>query len=710
MNARNERRAQVAPDVVRRARRACWMVFLAALALCLSAPMSAAARGASGHHNRTPSRHHRASRTHRRRAFRSLLCSQGSRRRPPARPHRCRHRQMPALPPVVGQAPMVLPAPPPAPSALPLIPAGYREPTALLGSPAPAGGPAAPGGAPHAVTWGARAPGKGVRAKSASAGGSGASTLVLYDTTNTWGWLGELYAIGAGNLASHFGTVTAEPVVDYQPGQVNSYTATIYIGSTYNEPVPTVFLDDVLSTSHPVIWAGWNIWQLSGGEGTAADQAFQSKYGWDPSASWIDGADNPLTVSYKGQTFTRSELSGPNVLAPKLTNPSAVEVLAQANCGAPSAPANCGALAQSAGSSLPWAIRSSNITYVGEVPFSYISESDRYVAFSDLLFAALDPTATPSHQALVRLEDVSPISSPTQLKRFADYLHKAKVPFSVNVIPKYTDPYGYYDEGKPRTITLEQAPKVVSALKYMQSKGGTINEEGYTHQYSNVENPYSAASGDDAEFFRAQCSTTPAPPYSWDSECAASDSVIWTGPLPGDSSSWASERVKAGQQLFEAAGLGVPKLWVTPHYFASAVDYEAIDKLVTARYERDVFPSGLLGGGSLDYSRLFGQFFPYAVTDTYGEPVVPENLGDYEPAPINNNPVRCPRDVIDNAKANLAVTQGVASFFFYDASETPKSSPCYAGKSDPLEYLRQIVDGIKKLGYTFVSPTSLIGG
>ena len=100
--------------------------------------------------------------------------------------------------------------------------------------------------------------------------------LVVYDTTDTWGWLGELYAMAAGNLASHFGEVTAEPVADYVAGQVNDYTATIYLGSTYNEPVPAAFLNDVLSTTHPVIWAGDNIWQLTGTEGSAADTAFQS--------------------------------------------------------------------------------------------------------------------------------------------------------------------------------------------------------------------------------------------------------------------------------------------------------------------------------------------------------------------------------------------------------------------------------------------------
>ena len=73
--------------------------------------------------------------------------------------------------------------------------------------------------------------------------------------------------MGAGNLATHFGTVTAEPVVDYVQGQVNDYTATIYLGSTYNEPLPSSFLNDVLSTTHPVIWAGDNVWQLSGDAG-----------------------------------------------------------------------------------------------------------------------------------------------------------------------------------------------------------------------------------------------------------------------------------------------------------------------------------------------------------------------------------------------------------------------------------------------------------
>ena len=211
---------------------------------------------------------------------------------------------------------------------------------------------------PQAVTWGT--PGS-------------ATTLVLYDTTNTFGWLGELYAMGAGNLATHFGPVTAEPVVDYVPGQVNDYTATIYLGSTYNEPLPSSFLNDVLSTTHPVIWAGDNVWQLTGDAGTPADTAFQAAYGWDPSTSYFDSADTVASVTYNGQQLTRNTDNGP-VLAPHITTASAVTVLAQANCtDSTGAAATCNSIAQTTGTSFPWAIRSGNLTYIGEIPLSYIT-------------------------------------------------------------------------------------------------------------------------------------------------------------------------------------------------------------------------------------------------------------------------------------------------------------------------------------------------
>jgi uncharacterized protein YdaL len=589
-----------------------------------------------------------------------------------------------------------LPAPRKPPTQ-PALPPNFVNPTPTTGPP-----PQTPITPPQARTWGQS--GK-------------ATTLVVYDSTSQYGWLGELIAIAAGNLATHFGKVTAEPIVDYQSGQISQYTATIYIGSTYNEPIPTIFLNDVLATTHPVVWAADNIWQLSGTAGSSANSAFQAKYGWNPTGSFFDPLDNPTTISYNGQTFTRNALNGAGtMLQPQITNASQVTVLAQANCSTTTPPTNCQSQppGASVGPTFPWAVRSSNLTYVGEDPLAYISETDRYVAFSSLLYDALDPGAPTSHLALVRLEDVSPASDPAVLQSFADYLASQNVPFSVNLIPEYTDPFGIDNAsvkacagvpvGTACTLTLPSQPAVVAALKYIQSKGGTINQEGYTHQSSTLMNPYNGISGDDAEFYRAQCSTTNTAPYAFvnvtpGSPCPATAFVTWTGPLPGDSQAMALSRVNAGVSLFKQAGLSPPSVWITPHYFASVPDYQAIGSVFSKRYEREVFPSGLLTGNGLNYSRTISQFFPYVVHDVYGSQIIPENLGDYEATAQNGNAPRLEADLIHEAQVNLAVKQGVASFF-YDAN------------NNPLANFQTILSGIKGLGYKFVGPTdpTLPGG
>jgi hypothetical protein len=128
------------------------------------------------------------------------------------------------------------------------------------------------------------------------------STLILYDTTNTWGWLGELYAIMAANLASHFGTWTAMPVVSYTSGTLQRYSAAVYIGSTYGEPLPTAFLTDVSAGTTPVIWAYDNIWQLPG---------IVSQYG----LNW-KGFDysSVAEVDYKSQKLKRYAANGGGIM------------------------------------------------------------------------------------------------------------------------------------------------------------------------------------------------------------------------------------------------------------------------------------------------------------------------------------------------------------------------------------------------------------
>jgi uncharacterized protein YdaL len=485
------------------------------------------------------------------------------------------------------------------------------------------------------------------------------NTMIVYDNGNTWGYLGQLYGTMTANLVGHFGSYTPVKVTEYQPGQMAGYKAVIYIGSTWDEPIPTAFVDDVLKGTTPVMWIGHNIWALTD---RATPTAFKDKYGW--MWSQLDQAD-VRQIRYKGQTFLRDIDNPRGIMDYSSLDTSKVTVLAEA--------------LRPDGTSFPWAVRSGNLTYIGENPLTYIGENDRYVILSDLLFDLLAPTTPERHRAMVRLEDVGPDADPQDLIDAADYLSSQGVPFSFGVYSVYKDPNNV--NGRGTTIRMRDAKDVVAAINYMISKGGTMIMHGYTHQYEALANPYNGISGDDFEFFTAHVD--------------AENYVRFDGPVPNDSATWALGRVDAAAAELKAARLPQPTIFEFPHYAGSGVDYRAIRTRFTTRYERSLYFTGALTGGpdGTDVSKMVGQFFPYVVNDVYGSKVLPENLGNYEPTEENHHPPRSPQQIIETAKRNLAVRDGFASFFYH---------PYYG-----VENLQQTVEGIKALGYTFVSPNSL---
>ena len=481
-------------------------------------------------------------------------------------------------------------------------------------------------------------------------------TLVVYDSTGSWGFLGEMYAEQVANLASHFGTWKAEPVVSYTAGQMSAYAAVVYVGSTYGEPLPLAFLADVRAGTVPVLWMFDNIWQL-----TPEYPNFATSMGW----MWTGFDFSTISgINYKTAQLTRDPLNtARGLMGTTVTTAQVVATAVRAD-----------------GTTLPWAVRSGNLTYIGDIPFSYEGPNDRYLIFADLLYDLLKPTAATRHRALVRIEDVGPDSDPTELRAVADALYARKIPFAIATYPGYRDPLGYYNNGKAQSYDLASKATVVSALKYMQSKGGTIIMHGYTHQYSNIHNPYSGVSADDCEFYLATVN--------------AANSLVFTGPVPGDSKTWAAGRLTSGLAAFKLAGFAAPTIFETPHYAASAADSPAIVAAFAKRYERVFYFPGLLSGTAPDYTRINGQFFPYLVKDLYGSPVIPENLGTVEPVPLNNYPARLPADILASAQCNLVIRDGFASFFYHP----------YLGTA----YLTQILDGLKAQGWTFVAATSVV--
>jgi len=484
-------------------------------------------------------------------------------------------------------------------------------------------------------------------------------TLILYDAGGPYGALGELYAIGAANLASHFGSWTAKPAVTYSCGELATYDATIYLGSTYDEPLPTCLLDDVLATSRPVIWSFFNIWQL---QNRAGFNAFLARYGWTWTALDFSSIGE---VDYKGRVLDRYEGNASGILGTAIVDPARAQVLAQAR--------------RADGTTLPWAIRADNLTYVADLPFTYMTEEDRYLVFADLLFDALAPATAERHRIVLRIEDISPADDPAELRALADYLYGEGIPFGFGVIARYEDPRGYYNGGVPESILMEESPEVADALRYMIARGGVPIMHGYTHQYSPRLNPYTRVTGDDTEFFRITENLD--------------HSLTYQGPVPKDSVSRTAGRMTAARRYLRRAGLPAPAIFEFPHYAASVASYQAVAASFATRWERTLYFPGVLTGQAPDYSRIFGQLFPYPVRDVYGTRVLPENLGNIEPDWFYIFPPRFPADIINAAEKNLVVRDGVAGFYFHPFFD--------------LDYLRDTVDGVRALGYTFVSPNAL---
>jgi uncharacterized protein YdaL len=351
--------------------------------------------------------------------------------------------------------------------------------------------------------------------------------LVLYDSTGPDGWLGQLYVQHLDNLLSHFEVqVTSKPVEQYTSGEINGYETTIYLGVIYDNPLPAAFQSDFLASTATVCWLGYNLWQVAWDPSWTYDNpVFTNKFG----VSFLKlDFSNWNEVSYKGATLTRDTAAG-EIGRLQILDPDKASVLATCHTATKEA---------------PYITHAANLWYVADNPLSYVTMTDRYLAFADVLHDVLHINHLESHRALIRIEDVHPLADPDQLRAIADYLGSEGVPFMVCVIPEYRDPLGVYNGGVPLTVKLSEAPEVVAALRYMRSRGGRIVQHGFTHQYDAVANPYSGVSAEDYEFYRVTLDDQ--------------GQQVLQGPVPEDSAAWARNRV--GLAALYPGGLEHPPL------------------------------------------------------------------------------------------------------------------------------------------------------
>jgi uncharacterized protein YdaL len=506
---------------------------------------------------------------------------------------------------------------------------------------------------PAARAWSGCA--TGAPAAPPSSGSRAARTLVVADDPAGLP-ISRVYAALTVNLASHFGPARVVATSQYRTGLMRGYQGVVYLGTAAEQTLPDAFRRDVAAGVRRVLWLGANVDKL------APPATFAARYGWRPGPPVTTAV---RAVRYRGAALTRDPADTDPLPTVAALDRTRVTVL--------------GTVVAAGGRTWPWALRSGSLTYVGEPALDAAADDDRYLAVADLLFDLLAPGTPTRHRALVRLEDIGPEADPKAVRAAGELLHRRGVPFSFGVFPVYRGPLS--EGAHRRQIRLAERPELVRAIHYLLGHGGTMVLHGYSHQTDGIANPDNGESGQDFEFFRTHRDRRGA--------------LVYDDPVAGDSGPWMSRRIDAARAELGAAHLPMPRIIEVPHYAASVTDYRVIARRFAARYDRGQYFSPAWNGRSPASPFMYEQYAPYLTRDVYGSVVVPENLGFVQAPP----PARGPGSVaaiLAHARTGLVVRDNVASFFYHPFLGTRN--------------LAAALDGMRALGYRFVSPCALSEG
>ncbi len=423
-----------------------------------------------------------------------------------------------------------------------------------------------------------------------------------------------------GELMGHFRTkTTIKGVNQYVKNEIRNYDFIFYIGYKLKNNVPKLFLNDVISSTKPIIWLNTGIIEFS--------KSYNLKKLYGFTVAGYDSISGYNMVKSGNKVFTKGD---EHTSVIQITDKNLVQVLAYA-------------YSTKKKKETPYIIKNKNFILVGDSPFAYADETDRYLLFADMLHDILGEQHEESHSALIRIEDISPMDNPDKLRDIADLLSERGIPFLVSVVPFYVDP------SAQTRVSMSDKPDLVDALKYMVKNGGSLVMHGVTHQYKGI---------------------------------TASDFEFWDGmtnkPIKDETEAGIANKIEIGIQELMKNGL-YPIAWETPHYTASFKLYRTILKYFSTAIEQR------LAVEDFEHS----QYFPYIINnDLFGQKIYPENLG-YIPLDNNKDISRAAvQNKIEAAKTNLYVRDGFAACFFHEFLD--------------LDLLGNLVDGIKALGYTYI--------
>jgi uncharacterized protein YdaL len=530
-------------------------------------------------------------------------------------------------------------------------------------------------------------------------------------------FFGRIHTLFIQNLMGHFPRwqQLVIPIQNYTQGQLERCEANIYLGTYFRAEVPEAFLTDFARTKRQVMWLGYHLWQLP-------EESLAQTFG--VSFKGLSRLDHDSTKAaarpnffkffhYKGEVFEKyGEFDAKD--PQKFNAAFELTILQRLEGKAPESQVVAWAEHSSTHEKIPYVIVNQNKWYVAESPFSFATEKDRYLIFTDLLFDLLGekPIYSQTRPAFVRFEDIHPNLPLWQLDAYTRIFETAAVPFGISLIPIFADPLMVQvDDRAERFVTIAQKNYFRGFLNRAQQRGASIIFHGITHQYKNIKNPFNGLSGDDFEF--------------WDG--------VNLKPIPEDTPSFVLNRLKSGWELLNSVGI-TPVAWLTPHYQASPLDFVLFGQVFHWNIGRVVYfphqnkqegrlPDDLtfdVGDTSNHESRLdilektevtfpselkpSGQFFPYEIWgDVYGQRLIPENLGNVQPF-LNEQVHKTQNinDMLECAKRNRVLRDHWASLFIHPVLILPSWEEGlgeYPGDGRPV---LELLNGIQALGYEFI--------
>jgi len=526
------------------------------------------------------------------------------------------------------------------------------------------------------------------------------NVLILYDNVGDYKEQGKINALLLENVLGHFDiNITSKPAEQYIANEIadENITTVFYLGTTFDvlsyyqgdtdeHSSYMNFYKDTATQNKTIIWINYNLDLLE--EKWDANRTnwgvstFEESTGFTSSGTetnynriWYKNTElykGVIPFATPGADTSACYDEGNNTYACALelntifiSDENKTSILAEANSTLDSSISN-----------VPYVTHGGNFWFVGDIPFSYMSEEDRYLAFADLLHNMLGIAHEESHKAIMRLEDVNAETNSSDLIEIVEYMQSQNIPFNVATIPQYENPLGVYDYPVGTSIPISESDIGTLLQAYYNERLIDIVQHGFSHQYDSIKNPYNGVTADDFEFMIV-------------TDVNEDGNYTYVGPSEEDNGTWAKERILEGKTILDEIGLKA-FAWEAPHYMAGPNHYRAIQEIYPIQYSRLIYYPD-----ETDKSKFVGQFYPYIIRkDTYGYYVIPENIHNIEDTPNEGYRTITSDDIIRFSQKLKVVRDGVASFYYHPYLRTDE--------------LSKIIPGLQSEGYTFVRATSLV--